>query len=278
MIASLLALGASAAWGTADFLAGLKAKALPVLTVALGSQLTGLALLGAIALAPGGSPPTAAVLWGVPGGVCGAIGLLALYRGLAVGSMAVVAPISATSAAVPVVFGLARGERPSSVQGIGIAVAIVGVTLASREPSHGGGRRTAIGVELGLVAAVGIGFALVFLDAAGRGNDPIWAVMALRAGGAATLAATALVLRPSLRAGRRDLAAVLLVGLFDTAGNVAFVIATGRGLLSVVAVLGSLYPVVTVFLARVVLTERVSRLQLAGSAGALLGVALITAG
>lgn len=278
MLASLLALGASAAWGTADFLAGLKAKALPLLTVALGSQLTGLAVLGAIALAAGGRSPTAAVLWGVPGGVCGAIGLLALYRGLAVGSMAVVAPISATSAVVPVVFGLARGERPTSLQGIGIAVALVGVILASQEPSHGGGRRTAIGVELGLVAAVGIGFALVFLDAAGRGNDPVWAVIALRTGGAATLAATALVLRPSLRTGRRDLAAVLLVGLFDTTGNVAFVVATGRGLLSVVAVLGSLYPVVTAFLARVVLAERVSRLQLLGSAGALLGVALITAG
>lgn len=279
MLGPLLALGASLSWGLGDFLGGLRARRLPLLTVLVVSQAAGVASIALVVAARGeGAPGGRHLAYAALAGLVGAVGLAALYRGLAVGAMSVVAPLAATAAVVPVVAGLARGERPSAVQGAGIALALVGVLLAAREPSTGRGRSgVATGVGLALVAALCFGLLLVALDAASEG-DALWATLAMRATSFSLLAVVALALRPSLAFGERDLVALALVGVLDTAGNALFALASTESLLSVASVLAQLYPVVTVLLARLVLSERIARAQGVGVVAALAGVALITAG
>lgn len=279
MTGPFLALAASLSWGFGDFLAGLRSRRLPVLTVLVVSQAAGLGSLAVVVGVRGNGPPDARYLgYAALAGIAGAIGLAALYRGLAVGSMSVVAPISATAAVIPVVTGLVTGERPSGVQGVGIVLALGGVVLASRERRDDGrGRTIAEGVGLALLAALGFGLLLVALGAASDA-DALWATLAMRTTSFGLLAGATLVLRPSLSLGRDDLPILVLIGVLDAAGNALFALATTESLLSVAAVLAQLYPVVTVLLARVVLGERVSTLQQVGVVGAFAGVALITAG
>ncbi len=279
MTGPFLALAASLSWGVGDFLAGLSSRKLQLLTVLVVSQAAGLTALALLVAVRGEGPPEARyLLYAALAGIAGAVGLAALYRGLAVGSMSVVAPISATAAVIPVVAGLITGERPSATQGAGIALALGGVVLASRERSaDGGGRRVAGGVGLALIAAVSFGLLLVALGAASDGDAP-WATLSMRATSFSLLAATALFVRPSLSLGRDDLAVLALIGVLDAAGNALFAMATTESLLSVAAVLAQLYPVVTVLLARVILGERISRPQQAGVVAAFAGIALITAG
>jgi len=275
----ILALAASLSWGVGDFLAGLSSRRLQLLTVLVVSQAAGLTSLALLVAVRGEGPPEARyLLYAALAGIAGAVGLAALYRGLAVGSMSVVAPISATAAVIPVAAGVITGERPSAAQGAGIALALAGVVLASRErPAEGGGRRVAEGVGLALVAAVSFGLLLVALGAASDGDAP-WATLSMRATSFSLLAATALVVRPSLALGRNDLAVLAFIGVLDAAGNALFAMATTESLLSVVSVLAQLYPVVTVLLARVILGERISRLQMVGVVAAFGGIALITGG
>ena len=274
----LLALTASLSWGLGDFLAGLRTRRLPVVTVLVVSQAAGLATIALVVTVRGAGPPDARhLLYGSLAGVCGAVGLAALYRGLAVGPMSIVAPISATAAAVPVVFDLVTGDRPSGVQAAGIALAVAGVVLASRAGAAEGRRASTEGVGLALVAAVSFGLLLVLLGEASEG-DPYWGTLAMRGTSFSLLVLAALVLRPSFALAERDLPVLLLIGVLDTAGNTLFAVATTESLLSVAAVLGQLYPVVTVLLARLVLGERMSRGQGAGVVSAFTGVALITAG
>ena len=279
MTGPILALAASLSWGVGDFLAGLSSRRLQLLTVLVVSQAAGLTSLALLVAVRGEGPPEARyLLYAALAGIAGAVGLAALYRGLAVGSMSVVAPISATAAVIPVAAGVIAGERPSAAQGAGIALALAGVVLASRErPAEGGGRRVAEGVGLALVAAVSFGLLLVALGAASDGDAP-WATLSMRATSFSLLAATALVVRPSLALGRNDLAVLAFIGVLDAAGNALFAMATTESLLSVVSVLAQLYPVVTVLLARVILGERISRLQMVGVVAAFGGIALITGG
>ncbi|MGH3023695.1 MAG: EamA family transporter [Gaiellaceae bacterium] len=279
MLGPLLALGASLSWGVGDFLAGLASRRLPLLTVLVVSQAAGLASIAVVVAARGEGAPAARYLgYAALAGIAGAVGIAALYRGLAVGSMSVVAPISATAAVVPVAAGLVTGERPSAVQGAGIGLALVGVVLASRDAGTAGrARGVAAGVGLALVAALSFGILLVGLGAASEG-DALWATLAMRTTSFALFAGTALVLRPSMALGGRVLPALVTVGLLDTAGNAFFAIASTESLLSVAAVLAQIYPVVTVILARLVLGERIAGWQQAGVAGALVGVTLITLG
>ena len=279
MTGPFLALAASLSWGVGDFLAGLSSRKLQLLTVLVVSQAAGLTSLAVLVAARASGPPEARyLLYAGLAGIAGAIGLAALYRGLAVGSMSVVAPISATAAVIPVVAGLITGERPSAAQGAGIALALAGVVLASRERrADGGGRGIAEGVGLALVAAVAFGILLVALGAASDG-DALWATLSMRGTSFTLIAVTALVVRPDLSLGRNDLAALALIGVLDAAGNALFALATTESLLSVAAVLAQLYPVVTVLLARVVLGERISRPQQVGVVSAFAGIALITGG
>lgn len=234
-------------------------------------------LIVAIVLVRAEGPPAGEHLaYASLSGVAGAAGLTAFYRGLAVGAMAVVAPISATAAGIPVIVGLATGERPGGVQAAGLALAMAGVVLASREEAE---ERSALaaGVGLALVAAVGFGCFFLAMDVASDG-DVFWAVLMNRLTSVALLATAALVLRPRLAVGAVSTRALVAVGMFDITANSLFALGSTEGLVSVVAVLASLYPVVVVVLAHLVLRERVRRLQLGGAAAAILGVALISAG
>lgn len=279
MIGVALALAASLSWGIADFGGGIGARRAQILWVLVISQVAGLALVGTMALATQPQAPTGRELaWGVFGGAMGALGLAAFYRALAVGAMGIVGPISATGAIVPVVYALARGERPSVVQGVGIAVAVVGVVAASLEPlPEGAGRKLATGVGLALLAALGFGSALLGLNRVSQAGV-VWGTLTLRLTVVPLVLVAALLVRPSTARLRPLLPILVATGLFDTAANLLYGASARHGLISVVSVLGSLYPIVLVALAYFVLSERIARTQLAGVAVALAGVALISAG
>jgi len=208
------------------------------------------------------------------------VALAAFYRGLAIGTMSIVAPISATGASVPVLVGLASGDRPSAVVLAGIAVAIVGVVLAAREQAPEGSVAAAVArrsVLLALVAALGFGAFFVGMDASADAGV-LWALLAARIASFSLIAAVALVARPRVPTEPRTLGLLAGVGLLDLAANACFAAATTEGLLSVTSVLASLYPLMTVLLARLVLGERVRRVQEVGIAAAVLGVVLIASG
>jgi drug/metabolite transporter (DMT)-like permease len=273
----LLALGASLAWGVADFVGPWQGRTLGALRVMLWAQVAGLGAMAAICAARGQTPHGAAVLLAIPAAISATIGLYAYYRGMAVGAMAVVAPIAGASAIVPVIFGIAHGDRPSSLQYLGVAAALVGVILASQEHQEGGKRKVAAGVGLALVAAAGFGFYFPPMHAAGKA-DPFWASLLFRVTSTAIVLLAVAVRRPAIRLAGWKLLIVLGVGLGDTLGNLLFGIAAHvGGLESLTSVLASLYPIVTVLLAAAVLHERVAPVQRIGVALTLSGVVLIAA-
>lgn len=267
------ALLASLLWGTADFLAGRASRAHPAVMVALVGQAMGLialALILAVRGADGG-----AVAGGVFTGLFGAVAVLAFYRALALGTMSIVAPIVATSAIVPVLAGvLADGERPGALQWVGIVAALAGVALASREHDDSNAVDSRKAIQLALVAALGIGCSLVALDAAAE-HDALTGVAVARAVGVPILVLVALQARA--RVPWRATPQLAVIGLLDTGANTAFAIATTGGLLSLAAVLGGLFPVVTVALAYFLLHERLQPAQRAGVLLALAGIPLISA-
>jgi drug/metabolite transporter (DMT)-like permease len=278
--ALLLAFASSVAWGAGDFLGGLKSRRLPVLNVLVAAQLTGFVLIGAYVAIRGEGPPGGDLaLWGPVSGVAGAIGLAAFSRALAVGNMGVVAPISATAAVVPLAVGVAGGDRPAELQYLGIGLALVGVVLASREEVGAGllAGSTARGAGLALLSALGFGLFFVGMDHASD-EDVAWAIFANRATSVTVLLAAFLVLRPPLAVRRPDVPTLVAIGTLDIAANAMFAVASTEGLVSLVSVLGSLYPITTVGLAAVVLHERPHRIAQAGVALTLGGVALIAAG
>jgi len=279
LIGVALALAASLSWGIADFGGGIGTRRVQVVWVLVVSQLAGLALVGAMALATKPPLPSGGQLaWGAFAGVMGAVGLGSFYRALAVGTMGIVGPISATGAVVPVAYGLARGERPSVLQAVGIVVAIGGVVAASLEPlPEGGGRKIATGVGLALLAALGFGGSILGLNRVSQ-TGVVWGTLSLRLTVIPLVLLAAALLRPSAARLKATLPIIVAAGLFDTGANLLYGASARHGLISVVSVLGSLYPVVLVVLARFVLAERIARPQLAGVAAALAGVALISAG
>lgn len=278
MAAVLLALAASACWGFSDFLGGLRTRVASVVVVLGISAPVGLAAIAAVvAVRATGAPGGLFWLWASLAGIGGAIGIAALYQGLAVGRMGVVAPITATSPLIPVVVGLTRGERPSTLQYTGMALALVGVVLAAREAEKGViERRVAAGVGFAAIAFIGFGSTQLALDAASN-DDPYWATFVLRASFTVVLVTAYLVTRAKAPP-RALLPSLFVIGILDVGGTLLFAIATSKGFVSVVAVLASLFPVIVIVLARIVLHERLARIQYAGGAIALAGAALISAG
>ena len=279
MTAVLLALAASLTWGFADFGAGIGARRLPVVVVAAVSQAAGLVVAGVVVVVSQESPPSVRqFVWAAFAGVVGIVGIAAFYRALAIGTMGIIAPVTGTASVVPVAYGLASGERPSTLQAAGVALAVVGVVAASleRTPDRRG-RQVGAGVGLALVAALCFGWALVGLSRAASGGAA-WSVLTMRAVALPLVVLAIAASGPRLQVSRRALGLLVGVGAGDTGATILYGLATTRALLSVVAVLASLYPIVLVVLARVLLAERVARAQLAGVAVALAGVALISAG
>jgi drug/metabolite transporter (DMT)-like permease len=244
------------------------------------SQAVALALLLPFALAVGDELPSlSAAAWAALAGSAGIVALGAFYRALAIGTMSVVAPISATAAAVPVLVGLAEGERPSTLQVAGMAIALAGVILASREPveeSAAPPNHAAIG--LALVAAAGFGTFFVGIDKASATAEVPWVILVQRCSSLVLLVIAALAVRPALPRDVPSIALLGMIGVLDLGANGLYALATTEGLLSVVSVLGSLYPAVTVVLARFVLAERIARVQEVGVVLALAGVVAISAG
>jgi drug/metabolite transporter (DMT)-like permease len=276
MAAIGLALGASLSWGFADFFGPLKGRTLGALRTLVYVQLGGLIAIAVIVAVRGRSPEHAAALLAVPAAVSGTLGLYAFYRGMAVGAMSIVAPIAGVSAIVPVAVGIASGDHPSGWQLAGMTCALAGVFLASREQGHAGSRLAA-GVGLALLAAVGFGGYFPPMHAAGDA-DYWWAALIFRITSSCVILAAVAVRRPSLALAPVQVPLLALIGIGDMAGNLLFAAASSSGLVSVTSVLASLYPIVTVVLARLVLSERVARPQEAGIGLTLAGVALISAG
>jgi drug/metabolite transporter (DMT)-like permease len=277
MLAVLLGLGAATLWGISDFIGGVLARRVPVFYVTFVGQAASLAVLGAVVLVAGPARPSLAQL--VPAAVAGVaagFGLAAFYYALAIGTISIAAPIAATGVVTPVAIGLLGGDRVAPLQLAGIALAIAGVVLASRSPQQAGSEARAASrrsIAFALVAALAIGMLFTGVDAASE-HGVVWALFVLR-----TVAVTMLMLTWAARRPPPPPAALvvplLAVGLFDTTATGLFGLAGEHGALSIVAVLGALYPIPTVLLARSILHERLTRTQRAGVAAALCGVVAI---
>lgn len=279
MFAVILALAASLSYGACDFLAGSQARRTSLWTVLIFSQLAGLSLLALVVLARGHALPVEVLLPALGAGVFTAAASAAGFQALAVGVMSIVSPIVGLYAAVPVVVGLARGERPSALQLAGIGIALAGVILASRHKSAGEHHQATsrASIWLAVLAALAYGFMAV-LFAQGAQSDPYWSVFLGKAATLSVFALAFVVVRPGLKLTRSAAVPILAIGVFAVGGNALFSVASTLDYLSIVSVLSALGPVFVIVLAHAFLHERLSRAQFLGVASALIGVALIAAG
>ena len=279
MLAVSLALIACLNWGISGFLAGMKSRIMPVLTLLVFSSMASVAMFIIIMGARGVPfPRDPRLLYAVMGGACGVGALYCLYRGLAVGAISVVVPVSSLCALVPVLTGLAIGEVLHPIQVFGILFAIGGGLMVSLEKNiDANKKRFASGILPALGAALGFGVFFVVMDLAGT-VDPIWAAMISRSSFFLFLLPAVLLKRPCLKVKTTHLPAVFAIGILDGSAALAYTTATTKGLLSLVSVISSLYPAVSVILAAFILKERLRGLQFFGVALAIMGVTLISAG
>ncbi len=290
----LLALASALLYGAGDFTGGLASRRASTLSVIVLSQLSGLVLLAVLLpVLPPASPSRADLLWGVSAGLTGGIGVALLYRGLAIGRMAVVAPTTAVCAvAIPVVASVLLGERPTPLAVLGILLGLGAIVLVSQQtapemppgpapldPRPAGGAtagRLPPGVGIALVSGVAIGFFFLSL-AQTRREAGMWPILASRATSVTLFGLAAVAGRRSLRM-PGTLAISLLCGALDMSANALYLVAAQTGPLSVVVTLSSLYPASTVLLARVVLGERLNARQVAGVGCAFAAIVLIVSG
>jgi uncharacterized membrane protein len=284
-MSALLALLSSALWGLSDFLGGTAARRIPPQAVVGAGQLCGLLALTPLAFATGAvDAPRHYLLPALAAGVVGTTALAMFYRALSVGTMGVVAPIAALGVAVPVVVGLARGESPSVVQLVGIAVAVLGVVLASGPELSGRGEGGAVALLLAVGSAIGFGTVLLLVATASKGasGSVVMTLLTMRLTGVCLLSLlllTAVRRRGwDLSVGRRDLPLLATLGLADVAANGTYAVASRSSLVSVASVLASLYPVVTALLAYRFHGERLTPIQLTGVATSLAGVVMLAGG
>ncbi|MFL5821876.1 MAG: EamA family transporter [Solirubrobacteraceae bacterium] len=296
MFSVILACSASLAWGSSDFLAGVGCRRVRLAVVLLVSQLFGLALLVPALVAQGTPPPAASFCaLAVLAGLLNAAALAAFYRGLARGPIGLVAPIAATEALIPLAVGLFEGERPSALAMAGIVLALAGVVLAARPRREYDHEEQGVShlpsIVLAVMAAICFGLFVVAIKGASEGGA-LWAVTFSRLTTVVALIAAFPLMgivprRPSLRwlssarTGlanlQADMPALLSVGALDVGASAMFALAAANGALSVIGVLGSAYPVVTIALAGIFLRERLGGWQRVGTIGALTGLALIAA-
>jgi uncharacterized membrane protein len=279
MMFSLLALASAACYGAADFIGGLVSRRADTAAVVVVSQVAGLLMIAvALPLLPPATPAAEDWVWGAAAGVAGGTGVALLYRALALGTMAVVAPITAVCAvAVPVIAALALGERPGVQAGAGMAIALLAIVLVSQSSSPASVNSTptarhAIGLALASGVAIGVFFLALARTSASAG---LWPLVAARA-------ATIMLFGTWVAAAGRGIAiprdawlTVCVGGLLDMTANLLYLLATRAGPLTLVVTLSSLYPASTVLLARLVLGERLSARQSLGVASALIAILLI---
>jgi drug/metabolite transporter (DMT)-like permease len=272
----VLGLAAALVWGAGDFGGGLASRRSPVYGVVLASQFTGMVLSGAIAIATGETFPTGPdLLICAVAGALGAIGITMLYRGLAIGQMGIVAPITGVLAAViPVVAGFATEGVPGPIVVVGIVVAVVSVVLVSRVADESGGRG---GLPEALIAGTTIGLFGVAIAQLSEGNV-FSAITVIRLAQGALVAGAVLVLRSAWRPSRSILPALAAIGLLDTAGNFFYLLAVQTGQLAIASVLSAMYPVSTVVLAMFFLREPITRDHTFGIVLAGIAIAMIAAG
>jgi uncharacterized membrane protein len=272
VVIAALALTAALFYGAADFLGGLASRRTASLRVLLISAPVGLVPLVVFAVHEPW-PSTSVLLYGFGSGLGAAGGLLLLYRALSVGRMNVVAPVSAAvAAAVPVLVGLVLGERPAAAALLGVALALVAVGIVSRTPGAGGGD---LATGLGLAVCAGVGFGMFFVLLFPVRNAGVAPLLVVR------LTTCLVVLVAAAWSGqlalppRRIWPAAAAGGLLEVTAHLCYLAAVRHGMLALVAVLSSLYPVSTVLLARIVLRERFGGAQVVGLGLAMLGVTLI---
>jgi len=296
-MAVLLAALSAATFGIGDFFGGLSARRMAALLTTVAAQAAGLGLVLASCLAISGSPTGRDLLFGALAGVAGAVGLVLFYWAMGQGPMSVVAPVSAVmSALVPVVAGVAAGERPGVLSTAGILLGLPAIVLISREPTpveaavseraveasvhlRAPKRLAARGglpVVAGTLAGVAFGGFFTLISHTGEGSG-MWPIAAARAAAVVLAGFVALTARPA-RPAPRGLAFAALAGCLDATGNAFYLLATRQGLLTLVGVVGAMYPASTVVLARAVLRERLAPHQAVGLAIAAGAVALIALG
>lgn len=274
MTGTVLAILAALAFGVGDFAAGIASRRIHFLFVTLVIEAIGVILVGAALLLTGPPPPEfSSLAWGAVSGIGSAIGTLALYRGLSRGQMSVAAPLSAVgAAAIPVVVGFLLGDRLSAVAIAGVILAFPGIWLVAKSSA----KTTRTGTADGLVA--GVGFALLFV-ALHQAGDTLWPVAVGQLTALVTVAIATALYRPP-RPGRRDAIRdrwwILAAGVLSISATIAYFYASHVGLLTIAAVLASIYPAFTIVLAVLILHERPTRAQLAGLIACGVAVTAIT--
>jgi drug/metabolite transporter (DMT)-like permease len=281
--AVLLALLSAVLYGAGDFVGGLTSRRASTLAVVFVSQFAGaVALLALLPLLPSATVVRADLIWGAFAGLAGGTGVALLYRALAIGTMSVVAPTTAVCAVViPVAVSMLLGERPSSLSltGVGIAllaIVLVGQASAPAESTHHARAATALTIAIASGVAIGIFYLALARTSSAAG---LWPLLAARGASAVIFVMMALVSgHGALRMPRDVLPMAIACGMLDMTANALYLVATRGGPLSMIVTLASLYPASTVVLARLVLHERLSRLQIAGVAACLVAIVLVVGG
>ncbi len=273
LAAGAFGLASAASWGGGDFSGGFSARRASVLSVAPVSRLTGIAAQVMLALAfRERAPSTVSLLWAVAAGVSGSIGLVALYQSLAVGKMGVNSPLTAVLAAsFPVLLASILQGAPPAARLAGFALALAGVWCLSR-PTGETGRPQGLG--LAVLAGLAFGCFYILISQI-RGSSVFWPLAVSTSTSLVVMLGVAAANRQTLWLPPAIIGIAFLAGIFDAGGNACFVLAARTGRVDIAAVLGSLYPAFTVVLARVVLNERLTRMQTAGLFAALASLPLI---
>lgn len=274
-----LAVFSSITYGAADFLGGLASRRSSMFAVVVFSQLAGLILvLLALPFLPASSPTRIDFAWGAASGLAGGIGVALLYRGLTVGMMSVIAPVTAVcSVVIPLLAGIALGERPSMLAFAGVALGIMAIVLVSQSEHVEEGKTATSGLGIAIASGVAIGIFLVMLERTGP-SAGLWPLVAARIVSVSLFAVLGVAAGHAIVPRRESMRIVIACGALDMIANILYLLAVRQGLLSTVATLTSLYPASTIVLARIVLGERLRWLQQCGVVCAVLAIVLIVRG
>lgn len=277
MLAILYGLASALTWGAADFGGGIASKNNSPYAVVIWGDLVGMTVVGILAIVTGDPLPSWRDLgFIILSSFSGAIGIIILYRALAGGQMSIAAPVSALMAAViPVFVGVLVDGFPKWLTMLGVILALVAIWLVARTEHEGKHRLHWVDVKMPLIAGVLFGLFFIFMHQA-SGVSTLWPAVLLRISSAASLTIISLVRRESFRVIRKHWGLVAFIGVFDVAGNVFYILSSQMGRMDIAAVVGSLYPGVTVALAWLLLKEKISRWQGVGIALALTAIVLIS--